>query len=223
MNAENKELLKNLYFPAMIILIIWMVKLVEFVFDIDFAFLGILPLNYNGLIGIITAPLIHSDLDHLIANSIPLFVLGASLFYFYRQIAYKIFFLIYLLTNVWVWFLARGEAYHIGASGLIYGLAAYLFVSGLVRKNPRLMAITLIITFLYGSMIWGVFPEFFPEKNISWESHLMGLVAGLVLALLYRNEGPKAKVYHWDDEDLDDDDPYWEVKDSSPSKEETNS
>ncbi len=212
MNVEKREFLKNLYFPAMITLVLWVVKLAEIVFKVDLGFLGILPLQIKGLIGIITAPLIHSGWDHLMANSAPLFVLAASLFYFYRQIAYKIFFLIYFITNVWVWFLARGEAYHIGASGLIYGLAAYLFISGLVRKNPRLLAITLVITFLYGSMIWGVFPEFFPEKNISWESHLMGLFAGLVLAIFYRNEGPRAKVYHWDDDDLDDENPYWEIK-----------
>ena len=174
MNTEKKDLLKSLYFPSLFIIVMWTVWLAEIVFQVDLSFLGLYPLSAKGLVGIITAPLVHSGYEHLIANSIPMFVLGASLFYFYRQIAYKIFFLTYLITNIWVWFLARGEAYHIGASGVVYGLAAYLFTSGLIRKNPRLMAISLVIIFLYGSMIWGVFPDFFPEKNISWESHLMG-------------------------------------------------
>ena len=212
MNADKQELLKSLYFPSLFLILIWLFWLAEIVFNIDLSFLGIYPLHLKGLIGIITAPLIHSGYEHLIANSIPLFILSACLFYFYRQIAYKIFFLIYLITNVWVWFLAR-DAYHIGASGVVYGLAAYLFTSGLVRKNPRLLAITFVITFLYGSMIWGVFPEFFPEKNISWESHLMGMLAGIILAIFFRNEGPKPKIYDFDDDELDDENPYWEVKD----------
>ncbi len=218
MNNENRKFLKSLYFPTLFIVLIWTVWLAEIVFKVDFAFLGIYPLTLKGLPGIITAPLVHSGYEHIIANSIPMFVLGASLFYFYRQIAYKIFFLVYFITNIWVWFLAR-DAYHIGASGVVYALASFLFTSGLVRKNPRLMAISLIIIFLYGSMIWGIFPEFFPEKNISWESHLMGLLAGIVVAIFTRNEGPKAKKYVWNDDDLDDEDPYWELKDSDPSEE----
>lgn len=211
MNAEKRDLLKSFYFPSLFIIVMWTVWLIEIVFQIDLSFLGIYPLAAKGLPGVITAPLVHSGYEHLIANSIPMFVLGASLFYFYRQIAYKIFFLIYLITNIWVWFLARGDAYHIGASGVVYGLAAYLFTSGLIRRNPRLLAVTLIITFLYGSMIWGVFPDFFPEKNISWESHLMGMLAGIVMAVFTRDEGPKPKKYIWNDDDLDDEDPYWEV------------
>ena len=217
MNADKRELLKILYFPTLFIVIIWLVWFSELVFDIDLSFLGIYPLTFKGLPGIITAPLVHAGYEHLLANSIPLFVLSACLFYFYRQIAYKIFFLVYIITNIWVWFLAR-DAYHIGASGVVYGLAAYLFTSGLVRKNPRLLAITFVITFLYGSMIWGVFPEFFPEKNISWESHLMGMLAGIVLAVFFRNEGPKPKIYDLDDDELDDSNPYWEIKDSNPSE-----
>lgn len=219
MNIEKRDLLKNINFPTLFIALIWTVWLIEIVLQIDLSFLGIYPLTLNGIPGIITAPLVHSGYEHLIANSIPMFVLGASLFYFYREIAFKIFFLIYFITNIWVWFLAR-DAYHIGASGVVYGLAAYLFTSGLIRRNPRLLAVTLIITFLYGSMIWGVFPEFFLEKNISWESHLMGMLAGVVIAFFTRNEGPKAKKHIWNDEDLDDEDPYWEVKDPDSSEEE---
>ncbi|MBE9480650.1 MAG: rhomboid family intramembrane serine protease [Bacteroidetes bacterium] len=211
MNSEKQKFYHSLVFPFFFLLLIWLVKIIEVLFNLDFSYFGIYPLTAKGLIGIIASPLIHSSFSHLFANSIPLFVLSVTLFYFYKQIAYKVFFLIYLITGIWVWFGGR-EAFHIGASGLVYGLAAFLFVSGLIRKNPRLLAITLIVTFLYGSMIWGIFPDFFPEKNISWESHLMGLVAGLILAFYYRKTGPQPKRYEWEDDDDDDDEnAYWKV------------
>ena len=108
--------------------------------------------------------------------------------------------MIYIFTGIWVWIVAR-DAYHIGASGLIYGLAAFLFVSGIIRKNPRLMAITLLIAFLYGGLIWGIMPDFYPEKNISFESHFWGLVVGAVLAFYYRKLGPQKKKYDWEYEE----------------------
>ena len=192
-------------FPVFFLFLMWLVKIIEIIFHVDLIFLGIYPLKAEGLSGIITSPLIHGSFSHLISNSFPFVILGACLFYFYRKIAYKVFFLIYILTGIWVWFGAR-EAWHIGASGIIYGLASFLFVSGMIRKNPRLMAITFFVTFFYGSMIWGIFPDFFPFKNISWEGHLMGLISGVVLAVFYRKEGPQRKLYSWDFEDEEDDD-----------------
>lgn len=209
-DQEKKELIKSVYFPAFLLLIMWVVKLSELVFSIDFGFLGVYPLKWQGLIGIICSPLIHSDLNHLMANSVSFLILASCLFFFYRKIAYSSFFLLYILSGFWLWFIGRAS-YHIGASGLIYGLAGFLFLSGLIRRNPPLMAITLVITFLYGSMIWGIFPEFFPEKNISWEGHLTGLVAGAVLAIYYRKSGPQKLEYDWGDEEEDEDDEnaYW--------------
>ncbi|MCD4746447.1 MAG: rhomboid family intramembrane serine protease [Bacteroidales bacterium] len=200
MGAEKRKLLHSLIFPVLFLLLTWLVKIVEVVFNIDFSKFGIYPLSVHGLTGIITSPLIHADFKHLFANSVPILVLSASLFYFYKKIAYKIFFLIYLLTGIWVWFGAR-EAYHIGASGLVYGLASFLFFSGIIRRDTKLMAITLLVAFLYGSMVWGVFPDFFPKRNISWESHLMGLIAGLILSIYYRKFGPQRKKYEWEDEE----------------------
>ncbi len=214
MSSEKKELISSLVFPFLFILFLWLVKIVEVAFDISFVQAGLFPLSYKGLIGIVTAPLIHADFSHLIANTTSLFVLGFLLFSFYRKIAFRVLFLIWIFTGVWVWFLGR-ESYHIGASGLVYGIASFLFVSGIIRRNPRLMVVTLVIAFLYGSMVWGVFPEFFPDKPISWESHLMGMVAGLILAIFYRKQGPQKKRYSWEfeDEDDDEDDPnaYWKM------------
>ena len=217
MPSEKRKLIHSLIFPALFIFIMWMVKFSEIIFNIDFKDLGVYPRSVYGLIGIISSPFIHADFAHLIANSLPLFFLSFMLFYFYREISYKIFFLIFFVTGIWVWFGGR-ESFHIGASGIVYGLASFLFFSGIIRRNTKLMGITLVIAFLYGSMIWGIFPEFFPEKNISWESHLSGLLGGLIFAYYYRKQGPKIKKYDWeDDEDEDEDDDeddenqYWKL------------
>lgn len=214
MPNEKYKLFYSLFFPVVFLMLIWTVALVEYMMGADFAGYGLYPRSLEGALGILTAPLIHADLNHLFANSVPLFVLGASLFYFYRRIALQAFILIYLFSNIWVWGMGR-EAYHIGASGLVYGLAAFLFVSGLIRREPRLMAISMLVAFLYGSLVWGIFPELFPDKNISWEGHLMGMLAGVIFAIYFRRKGPQRKKYSWEleeEDDEDDDGPaYWKV------------
>jgi len=212
MEGEKKRFLYSLVFPGLFLLLIWLIKIIEVTLHLNFTFLGIFPLRIKGLIGIVTAPLIHSDFQHLAANSLPLLILGAGMFYFYREIAGKVFLLIYLISNIWIWFGAR-YAYHIGASGIIYGMASFLFFSGVIRKNVKLMAISLLVVFLYGSMVWGLLPI---QPHVSWESHLMGAIAGLVLAFYYRDRGPKRKIYSWefedDDEDEDEDkNAYWNI------------
>jgi membrane associated rhomboid family serine protease len=212
MEGEKKRFLYSLVFPGLFLLLIWLIKIIEVTLHLNFTFLGIFPLRIKGLIGIVTAPLIHSDFQHLAANSLPLLILGAGMFYFYREIAGKVFLLIYLISNIWIWFGAR-YAYHIGASGIIYGMASFLFFSGVIRKNVKLMAISLLVVFLYGSMVWGLLPI---QPHVSWESHLMGAIAGLVLAFYYRDRGPKRKIYSWefeDDEEDEDEDKnaYWNI------------
>jgi len=215
MHLENKKFVYSIIPSVIFVLILWLIKIIEWATGVSFAGLGVFPLTAKGLIGIVTAPLIHGDFSHLAANSVPLIILGSSLVYFYRDISLKVFLLIYFITGIWVWVFAR-EAYHIGASGVVYGLATFIFVSGLIRRNTRLSALAMIVAFLYGSFVWGIFPEFFPEKNISWESHLMGIVAGIVLALYFRKEGPQREKYSWEFEEQEDDpddlveeDPYW--------------
>ena len=200
MNQEKKNILQSLFPPLLFVILLWVIKAGEIVTHIEFGFLGIYPLKSTGLIGIITSPLIHSGFKHLFANSIPLLVLGGCLFYFYKEIAVKVFILIYLITGLCVWFGAR-EAYHIGASGVVYGLASFLFLSGIIRRDGRLLAITMLVTFLYGSLVWGVFPDFYPEKNISFESHFWGLIVGVILALYFRKLGPQRKKYDWEEEE----------------------
>lgn len=180
MNKSEKKRLKfSLIPPVFFLLIMWVVKILEYSLDNNWFIYGIFPLKVKNLTGILFSPFLHGDFDHLISNSIPFLFLGTALFYFYREFAYKVFFFIYLLSGFWVWLAAR-EVYHIGASGMVYGLASFLFFSGLIHKNRALASLSLIIVFLYGSMIWGVLPIF---EGMSWESHLFGAVTGLILSL----------------------------------------
>jgi membrane associated rhomboid family serine protease len=190
---EKSEILRSLWFPLLFVSLIWLVKIIEIFSGFDFEFLGIFPRELNGLRGIVFFPLIHANWQHLINNTIPLFVLTWALCYAYRPIAFKVFFLLYFVHGFWLWIIGR-EAYHIGASGIIYGLGTFLFVSGIIRKNSNLLAVSLLVAFLYGSMVWGIFPY---EEYISWEGHLTGLVAGLVLAFYYKNYGPPPNIRQW--------------------------
>ena len=218
MKEEKQKLIYALIIPVGLLFIMWMVKLVEYSFDVSFANYGNYPLDLKGVQGIILMPFIHGSWDHLMANSVSFLVLSTALFYFYRDISVRVLIGIWVLSGIWVWFGGR-PSWHIGASGLIYGLSSYIFFSGIIRKDKRLAALALIVTFLYGSLIWGVFPDFFPkEKQISWEGHLGGAVAGLIMAVYYRNSGPKEKQFSWeydDDDDEENEQAYWNIKNSS--------
>ncbi|HQP15052.1 MAG TPA: rhomboid family intramembrane serine protease [Bacteroidales bacterium] len=204
MHKEYLKMLASMMFPFAVVTVMWLVKIIEFYTKSDFSDFGIMPLTGAGLIGVVTAPFIHADFGHLIANTIPLFITLSIIFYFYNEVAYQVFLLVWLFTGVWVWSFARGDVYHIGASGLVYGYVSFLLFSGIIRRNARLMAISLLIVFLYGGFFWGMFPDFFPKRNISWESHLMGGLAGLVLAVYYRKKGIQRDVYRWDEDDEED-------------------
>lgn len=190
----RKKLLLSIIIPGLFVFIMWLVKIIEVLFEIDFSGFGVYPLSLKGLPGIIFSPFIHSDFNHLFNNSIPLFFLAVALFYFYSEVALKVFIWTFFLTGSLVW-LAGRDAWHIGASGLIYGLASFLFFSGIIRKYFRLIALSLLVVFLYGEMVWGIFPGIY--KNISWESHMLGFFAGVGLAVWYRREGPQMPVYQW--------------------------
>ncbi|MCH7515871.1 MAG: rhomboid family intramembrane serine protease [Bacteroidetes bacterium] len=160
--------------------------------------MGIFPRNLFGILGIVTGPVIHANFSHLLSNTIPLMILGWAIFYFYPKASYKVFLFVYILTGVFVWFFAR-QVYHIGASGIVYGFVSFLFFSGIFRKDNKSIAIALIITFLYGGIVWGVLPG---QKGISWESHLFGGIAGVITAFIFKNVDPPKK-YDWEDEEDD--------------------
>ncbi len=164
----------------------WLVWIFQAADGRDFYYLGIYPRRINGLPGILTSPFIHGSFNHLISNSFPFLFLLTSIFYFYQKIAWRLVLYACLVTGMLVWTLAR-PSYHIGVSGQIYCYASFLFFSGLVRKNVNLLAISLLVIFMYGSMVWGIFPV---EPEVSFESHLMGMVVGGILAVYFRHEGP---------------------------------
>lgn len=163
--------------------------------------LGIRPRETEGLIGILTAPLIHGDWGHLASNSIPVFVLGASILYFYPRLALRVWAGVWLLSGLWVWLAAGEFSSHAGASGLVYGFAAFLFFSGIFRREPGSIAIALAVTIMYGGLVVGVFPG---KEGVSWQSHLFGGVAGTVIAYFGRNVDRRSqRRYSWEDEPED--------------------
>lgn len=197
MSEEKKKFLKSIKFPFLFLVIIALVELISNLFNINFVQLGIYPRETFGLIGVFTSPLIHSNLNHLYSNAIPLLVLGTALFYFYPKSSKKITLIIYIFTNILVWIFAR-ESYHIGASGIVYGLFSVLFFSGIFRKDRRAITLSVLTIFLYGGIAYGIFPT---KEGISWESHLFGFLIGIFTAYFFRKKD-SYKQYDWEDEEL---------------------
>jgi len=219
-DLDKRIVRHSLFLSSALIVLLWLIKFFETEYELDFSKWGILPLVFKGMRGIIFSPLIHASFEHLAANTLPLFVLTFSLFFFYRKSAYAIFIFIYLLTGCFVWLFGR-EALHIGASGIIYGLAAFLFLSGILSHNVRLLTISMVVAMIYGYMFWGIFPI---KPEISWESHLWGGVTGFGLALLYRKSAPASQeIEEIEDEgDNSDDTEEEEIDLEPPSTKETN-
>lgn len=185
---ENDSLVfKNsmLRIPILFVVFIWFIYWIEIKFGLNFNKYGLYPREFSGLKGVLFSPFIHSDTKHLFNNSIPLFVLTLSLFYFYRRVAAKVLIYGALLTGLFTWIIAR-DSYHIGASGVVYLLFSFVFFSGVFKNHYRLIALSLITIFLYGSMVWLILPT---EDRISWEGHLAGFVTGIFFAFLYRRKG----------------------------------
>lgn len=162
-----------------------LVFFIQFKFDgIDLKFLGIYPRKLEGMIGILTAPLIHSadNPGHIMSNILPLLVLGGTLYFFYESIAPYVFGWCYFATNILVWMFAWNDGFHIGASGLIYGMASFLIFYGFFKRDFKSLIISVAIMILYSGLVYGLLPF---EPNISVESHLFGAIVGLILAMYY--------------------------------------
>lgn len=183
MELESIKFRRGIRYTLAFVALLWTVKAFELSFAQDFGAYGIFPRTLVGSIGIITGPLVHGDVFHLISNTFPMIVLGIGIFYFYPKKALSVFLLIYLMSGFWVWIAAR-EAYHIGASGIVYGLIAFLFIGGFINRDRTSLAVSMVIIFLYGgNMMYGIIPT---DSNISWESHLTGSLAGVFCAFYFR-------------------------------------
>lgn len=206
MKPELKKLTTAMVYPTLFILLLTIIWFVDTYFELGLGRYGMRPFTAEGLIGIITEPLLHSDFEHLLSNIVPLFVLGTGLFFFYRYDAVKISIFCYLLTGIWTWFMGKGTGIHIGASGLVDSLITFHLLSAIIRQRRDLEAYSLIIILLYGGFIWGFFPDFFPGRAISWQSHLSGAMAGVVAAVYFRDRGPQKIEWDWGEDDDDDND-----------------
>jgi membrane associated rhomboid family serine protease len=177
--------------------LIWIIQLLNWALDLAPADFGVRPRELAGLPGIFLAPLVHSGFAHLIANSPPLLVLGTAMLYLYPSAARRVLPAVYLGPGVAVWLFARGGV-HVGASGLVYGLVSYIFVAGLIRRDRRAIAASLLVSFMYGALVWGLLPI---ERGVSWETHLAAALIGVALAIaLRRLDIPSRHRYTWEDE-----------------------
>ncbi|WP_439153034.1 rhomboid family intramembrane serine protease [Winogradskyella sp.] len=207
MSAQQQFKYSNsvILYPLIILFSVWLVFWYQVRVDYGIKSFGIRPQKLDGLLGIFSSPFLHADIDHIYNNSIPLFVLTLALFYFYKKIAWKVILYGIIISGLLTWLISsRGN--HIGASGLIYVLVSFIFFKGIFAKHYRLIALSLMVIFLYGSMIWYVFPI---KDGMSWEGHLGGLLTGLVFALVFRKQVAKPERYKWEEPDYnEEDDPF---------------
>jgi membrane associated rhomboid family serine protease len=199
MRVELQRIFVAMVIPLLLIFLMYMMKVLEIGMDWNFLHLGVYPLTKKGVFGIFAHPLVHGSFRHLFANTIPFLFLSWCLFYFYKNIASYIFFVIWIGCGI-ITFLIGKEGWHIGASGIIYGLAFFLFFSGIIRRHIPLIAISLLVTFIYGGLVWNMFP-FFAKPSISWEGHLSGAIAGTLCAYAFKSYGPQKPEIVDDDED----------------------
>jgi membrane associated rhomboid family serine protease len=203
-STESQRARDNFWLAAKLSLgfvaVLWLVQLLNAGLDVGADVLGVRPREWAGLPGILFAPLLHDGFAHLIANSFPLLVLGTELLYLYPNASRRVLPAVYLGPGLAVWLFARGGV-HIGASGLVYGLVGYIFVGGLLRRDRRAIATSLLVCFMYGALVWGVLPI---QPRFSWETHLAAALIGVVLAIvLRRRDPPSRKRYDWEDREDD--------------------
>ena len=194
--TDYNHIIDRIKLPLAFLAVIWGVHLVQFIMGWKLGYLGIYPRELFGAKGILLAPLIHADFKHLINNSIPLFVLSSIILFFFPRVALKSFVRIYFFTGLMVWLIGnfffcgleyghRCNSFHIGASGVVYGLATFIMGTGIFRRNIKSIVLALIVLFYYSGMFMGILPK---EEGISWESHLYGGIIGLLVAWYYRND-----------------------------------
>ena len=178
--------------------VLWTIFILDIVFGLRLGRFGLRPGSTAGLIGVVTAPLLHANFQHILSNTLPLFISLTATLYLYPSAALRVIPMIWAGSGVIAWIIGR-PSLHFGASGLIYGLLAFVFMSGILRRDMRSISVSLMVGFLYGSMVWGVLPT---RPQMSWEMHLGGAVVGLLLAFVYSDRARVPLVrYDWEDDD----------------------
>lgn len=179
------RLLRRFRLPVAMLAIMWVIQVFQAVTGMEMGYLGVLPRTLTGLWGVLLAPFIHADFNHLISNTLPFAVLSGLMVLFYPKVASPAFWMIYFLEGLLVWLFSR-PSYHVGASGVVYGMLAFVFWTGIFRRNIKSIALAVLVLFYYGSMFTGILPG---REGISWESHLLGAVAGIVVAFVWKGRG----------------------------------
>lgn len=182
LEKEALQLLNATRVPILLVVVLWCIHIANVVWRLNLGQYGVFPRALDGIRGIFLSPFIHGDFQHLFSNSFPVFFLTFMISYFYRKIAVSSIFIIYLLTGIFVWLFGR-EVYHIGASGVAYGMVSFVFWSGLFRRNVRSIVLALVVLFLYQGYFLGIMPN---QEGISWESHLLGAVAGIIVSFIFK-------------------------------------
>jgi membrane associated rhomboid family serine protease len=209
----NNRMKHSLLIVAAFIALLWVIEIADRVLGLGLYRLGVYPGEQHGLWGILYAPLIHGSWSHLASNSFALLLLGVALLYGYPRAARQVLALVYIGSGIGVWLFAR-HSYHIGASGLTHGMMFFIFTTGILRGDRFSIALSMIVFFLFGGMVWTIFPQ---EPGISYESHFFGAVCGVLAAFLFRDRDPRPaeKKYSWEDEDDENGDDHEAAKDET--------
>jgi membrane associated rhomboid family serine protease len=183
---------------AAFLAVLWVIFIVDAALGLQLGRFGLRPGSIPGLIGLITAPLLHGSMGHLASNSLPLLISLTAMLFLYPNSSARVIPVIWVGSAIIAWLIGR-PSLHFGASGLIYGLLAYVFLGGVLRRDMRSVAVSLLVWFLYGTMVWGVLPI---RPHMSWELHLGGAVMGVIMAFVFRNwDRPPVVRYDWEEDD----------------------
>lgn len=205
-----QEIKNPLIIWGIIVMMIPLIYVLTTLYIPDYVQFGIYPRTFSGFSGIMLSPLLHGSWEHVFSNIIPLFVFGMTGSVYYKKIFYQSAGVIYLLSGFWVWIGGRGS-FHIGASGVVYGMAFFLFVLGLIHyKRDRIaLQIAMFVALFYGGMVWGMLPGL---QEISWESHWFGALSGVIMAIYFRNNTPEPPRYEWELKEDSDESGIWDYK-----------
>lgn len=184
-----KNIKGSLSFSIYCLAVLWLVMIINQILGLSLNQYGIVPRHISvvNFMGILFAPFIHANFQHLISNSIPLLVLLTALMFYYPKLAKKTIVLSILFGGILLWLFGR-EASHIGASGLIFSLIGFLIFNVFFRRDWKSLLVSLIVFFFYGGTILGIFPG---SPHISWEGHLFGFLVGITLAFVFRKQDAK--------------------------------
>lgn len=202
---HRKHLNRASWYGLAITALPWIVMILEWYSKSDWSRYGLYPRDWRSIYGIFTMPFLHADWPHLFSNSAPLLILSVALYYFFPQVATKVLLIGTLATGCLTWIIAE-RGWHIGASGVVYLLASFIFWSGVFKRHRPLMALSMLIIFLYGGLVWGLFPL---QPDISWQGHLSGFISGLYLAVRYRNTPYAFEPEPVEEPEDPDEYPYW--------------